>query len=291
LRLNIRDPLARAELRKQDSRLLTLNPFVDAMGVLRAGGRLELSESRSFESKHPAILPGHDETVESLIRKEHVQQLHAGVNHTLSSLRKKFFVMGGRTTIGRVIAKCFTCQKCFKRPREQKMGPLPVGRVDVYAPFEETGMDVFGPFHVIHGGRATTKRWVLLFTCMACRAVHFEALKDMSTSTCINALARFQARRPGLRVIWCDNGTNFVGAQNELDKAVDAWNSTEMVDQLRLEGIERKFGPPNASHWGGVYERLVQSAKKHLKVLLPEEALDSDVFVTVLGGVESVMNN
>jgi hypothetical protein len=45
LRLNIRDPLARTELRKQDSQLLTLNPFVDVMGVLRAGGRLELSES------------------------------------------------------------------------------------------------------------------------------------------------------------------------------------------------------------------------------------------------------
>jgi hypothetical protein len=47
----------------------------------------------------------------------------------------------------------------------------------------------------------------------------------------------------------------------------------------------------NASHWGGAYKRLVQSAKKHLKVLLSDEALDSDVFVTVLGGVESVINN
>jgi hypothetical protein len=112
--------------------------------------------SRSFKSKHPAILPSHDEAVESLIRKEHVQQLHARVNHTMASLRKTIFIVGGRTIIGRVISKCFTCQKCFKRPKEQKMAPLPVGRIDVYAPFEETGIDVFGPFHVIHGGRATT---------------------------------------------------------------------------------------------------------------------------------------
>jgi hypothetical protein len=82
----------------------------------------------------------------------------------------------------------------FQETERTKMAPLPVGRIDVYAPFEETGMDVFGPFHVIHGGRAMTKWWVLLFTCMACRAVHFEALKDMSTSTCINAIARFQAQ-------------------------------------------------------------------------------------------------
>jgi hypothetical protein len=143
-------------------------------------------------------------------------------------MRKKFFIMGSRTTIGRVISKSITCQKCFK---EQKIAPLPVSRIDVYAPFEVTGMDVIGPFHVIHGGRATTKRWVLLFSRMACRAVHFEALKDMSTSTCINAIARFQAKRPGLRTIFCDNGTNFVGAQTELTKAVDAWNNVDMVDK------------------------------------------------------------
>jgi hypothetical protein len=62
-----------------------------------------------------------------------------------------------------------------------------------------------------------------------------------------------------------------------------------MVDKLRLEGIEWHFGPPNGSHWGGVYERLVQSAKKYLKVLLSEEALNSDVFVTILGGAWRVL--
>jgi hypothetical protein len=100
LKLNIRDPEARPELRKQNSCLVTLNPFMDEQGVLCAGGRLELSELRSFESKHPAILPSHEEAVEALIRKEHNLQLHAGINHTLAALRRKFFIMGGRTTIG-----------------------------------------------------------------------------------------------------------------------------------------------------------------------------------------------
>jgi hypothetical protein len=171
------------------------------------------------------------------------------------------------------------------------MAPLPADHMDVCAPFEETGMDVFGPFNVIHGGRATTKCWVLLFTCMACRAVHFESLKSMDTQLCINAIARFQARRPGLRKIFCDIGTNFVGASSELNQAVDKWNNSELVKELRLEGIELKFGPPVASHWGGVYERLVRSAKNHLKTILTKDALDSDIFLTLLMGVESVMNN
>jgi hypothetical protein len=142
------------------------------------------------------------------------------------------------------MSKCVTCQKVFKKPKNQKMAPLPTDRIDIYAPFETTGMDVFGPFHVIHGGRATKKRWVLLFTCMACRGVYFEVLKDMSTSTCINAIAWFQAKRPGLRTIYCDNSTNFVRTQTELTKAVDVWNNSNMVDKLGLEGIEWQFGPP-----------------------------------------------
>jgi hypothetical protein len=125
---------------------------------------------------------------------------------------------------------------------------------------------------------------------MACRAVHFESLKGMDTQTCIRLVARFQARRPGLRIIFCDNGTNFVGAQSELSRAVDAWNSSEMVEELCLEGIEWRFGPPGVSHWGRVYERLVQSANSHLKTVLTKEVLDSDVFLTLLMGVESVMN-
>ena len=143
--------------------------------------------------------------------------------------------------IKRIIDKCVVCQKAFKQPRNQKMAQLPVDRVRVSAPFESTGMDMFGPFKVVHGGRSTTKRWVMLLTCMACRAIHFEALKDMSTRTCINALARFQARRPGLRIVYCDNGTNFVGAETELEVAVERWNSSEMAEELSVKGIEWKL--------------------------------------------------
>ena len=49
LSLNVRDPDARPELRKQNSVLLSMDPFVDDDGILRAGGRLELSTVVPFE--------------------------------------------------------------------------------------------------------------------------------------------------------------------------------------------------------------------------------------------------
>ena len=59
-----------------------------------------------------------------------------------------------------------------------------------------------------------------------------ELLKDMSTPTTINALVRFHSRRPGLRVLYSDNGTNFRGADNKLKTAVDAWNNSKMIKAL-----------------------------------------------------------
>jgi hypothetical protein len=126
---------------------------------------------------------------------------------------------------------------------------------------------------------------------MACRAVHLETLKDMSAQTTVNVIIRFQAKRPGIRTICCDNRTNLTGAKTEFDSTIEEWNESELPDSLRLKGIEWKFGPPNASHWGGIYERLVQSAKKHLRLVLTKEAVDVDVFTTLLRGVESVLNN
>jgi hypothetical protein len=51
LKLNIRIPEARPELRKRNSRLLTLNPFMDEQGVLHTGGFWNfLSRARSNQS-------------------------------------------------------------------------------------------------------------------------------------------------------------------------------------------------------------------------------------------------
>ena len=117
-----------------------------------------------------------------------------------------------------------------------------------------------------------------------------ELLKDMSTPTMINALVRFQSRRLGLKVLYSDNGTNFKGADNELKKAVSSWNNAKLISELQLRGVEWRFGPPHTPHVGGIWECLVQSAKKHIYALLSSEALDVDTFATVLVEVEGVLN-
>ena len=107
------------------------------------------------------------------------------------------------------------------------MADLPSERVDPSPPFTYCGMDCFGPFFTKQG-RKEQKRYGLIFTCLCCRAIHIEMLDDMSTDAFINGLRCFIAIRGAVRDIKCDQGTNFVGAKNELNEAL------KQVDADRL---------------------------------------------------------
>ena len=190
-----------------------------------------------------------------------------------------------------VLRYCVTCQKKDKAARPQKEGELPKDRIELIKPYRASGIDVFGPFGVKHGGRATHERWVLLITCMATRAIALLPLKDMSTPTLINALIKFHNNFPGLEVIYSDNGSNFKGASREIKEAVDEWNKEQIDKEFRIQGIEWIWGPPNCPHWGGTWERLVKSAKRHLKFLLEKDNLPLDTFETALTQVAAILNS
>ena len=112
----------------------------------------------------------------------------------------------------------------------------------------------------------------------------------MSASSFLDALARFRARRPGVRRLFSDNGTNFVAADKELRAEVEAWNASTR-DELQLQGVEWAFNPPVAPHRGGVWERLIRSAKRHLSFVLQEENLSIETLATAIAQAEHVMNS
>ncbi|GFX24176.1 integrase catalytic domain-containing protein [Trichonephila clavipes] len=68
----------------------------------------------------------------------------------------------------------------------------------------------------------------------------------------------FIARRGRPRTIFCDNGTNFRGAFNDLSKL----NWSKIVEETRTPKILWKFIPPTAAWWGGWWERLVRTVKE-----------------------------
>ena len=153
--------------------------------------------------------------------------------------------------------------------------------------FSKVGVDFFGPLKVKHL-RKQEKRYGCLFTCLVTRGVYLEAAHFLSTDSFIMCLRRFIARRGKPTVIYSDNGTNFVGANSEIQACLNRWNQDKITGTLSQEIIQWVFNPPAAHHMGGVWERLVISCRRVLTAVLQNHVLMDEVLLTE---VESLVNN
>jgi hypothetical protein len=94
-----------------------------------------------------------------------------------------------------------------------------------------------------------------------------------------------------VKAIRSDNGTNFVGAANELRHAVEKLNQSNIDDFLRQRAIQWQFNPPAASHMGGVWERQIRSVRKILNSLMKEQSVDDEGLTTLMCLVEAIINS
>ena len=101
----------------------------------------------------------------------------------------------------------------------------------------------------------------------------------------------FKARKGKPKTVISDNGTNFVGAANELNAAFKELNHTEMQRNLAKNGIQWTFNPPAAPHFGGAWESLVKSSKKAIFNILGKESLKEENLSTVICIAEQLLNN
>lgn len=75
--------------------VLRLNPFIDSKGVLRVGGRIQLSNVQ-IHKKHQILLPANHHFTWLLFQSEHIRLLHPGPQMLLSSIRSQYWVINGR---------------------------------------------------------------------------------------------------------------------------------------------------------------------------------------------------
>ena len=122
------------------------------------------------------------------------------------------------------------------------------------------------------------------------KAVHLELVSDLTSEGFIAALRRFVARRGKPHLLWSDNGSNFVGANRELKEMFTFLKESGVQhgisDFCSSQGINWKFIPERALHFGGLWEAAVRSMKLHLRKVIADSKLTYEELTTVLSQVE-----
>ena len=264
----------------KSSPLNNFSPFIGPNGLLRATGRTKLLEVAAFDVKHPILLDSRHPLVRLFLEHLHQKHCHQGVEYMRALIQQNFAIVKLRTALRSIQSKCVVCRKRKAETLSPMMADLPRERLAFGSPaFTNTGLDYFGPFYVAVK-RSTEKRWGFLFTCLTTRAVHFEVVPSMDTSSCVMGIERFVSRRGVPSVIWSDNGTNFIAAEKELLNNIRKWNQQVITDSLVKKGIKWKFNPPSAPHHGGVWERLVRSFKHVFHAILGNRRLTEEILTT-----------
>ncbi|XP_046564520.1 uncharacterized protein LOC124273324 [Haliotis rubra] len=258
----------------KSSPLYKLDPFIEN-GIIRVGGRLQRAKIQ-HDSKHPVVLPKTSPLSKLMIKDAHTAVGHMGRNAILAHLRQRFWILGAGVIIKSLVSKCVICKKYQSPTGQQQMADLPDDRLQPdKPPFSHVGMDFFGPF-LVKRGRATMKRYGVIFSCLTMRAVHLELACSLDTDSCINAIRRFISRRGQPEVIRSDNGTNLTSSERELKEEILKLNQPKLHSSLLERGIDWHFNPPAASHHGGSWERMIRSIRKVLHAVVHEQTIKLD---------------
>ena len=226
---------------------------------------------------------------------EHAHQIctHQSTEPTKAFIQLRYLVIGLRKALASARFHCFLYRRFETKNIQPIMAPLPSFRfptAETQFPFANYDVDFFGPFYLEDFRGIIENLYGLIFTCMVTRAVHLVTCLDLNRDTFLNAFRRFCSRRCQPQLLYSVNCKTFVGASEELKKTVKALNNDRIYKALAVANTTWKFNPPYGPHFGGVWERLIQSATRTLLLILGYRRLSFDTFLTIMVETESILN-
>jgi hypothetical protein len=152
--------------------------------------------------------------------------------------------------IGNEKTRCWKCYKGHTKPYCFKLEPplpdvrLPIEGDENKRPFQDTGLDYFGPVRYKSKKGDVKTFHVALFDCLTYRAIHLEVVKDLTAESCLGALRKFFSARGRPQTMLTDKASYFKAAKRAVTVA-----EGETV-------IEWNWTTPLAPWTGGTHERL-----------------------------------
>ncbi|XP_008188328.1 uncharacterized protein LOC103310788 [Acyrthosiphon pisum] len=278
--------------RVSSKHLSRLRPFLDPAGVIRVGGRLRYSDL-NYGCKHPMLLAKQSHLSLLICHRWHKITCHAGPRIMSALISREFWIVSIKSVLHTVTRGCPICVRFDAKPPQPIMADLPAARVQQSRPFARVGVDYAGPLQMrevqLRKSRVY-KVYIAVFVCFSVKAVHLEVVTELSTEAFLAAFDRFVARRGLPSEIFSDCGTNFVGADKQLQLLINSPEGQRAISETRAS-CQWHFNPPSAPHFGGLWEAAVRSTKRLLIRTMGTHVLTYEEFTTLLTRIEAVLNS
>ncbi len=236
--------------------------------------------------------------IKLLIRTLHVTHSHAGISALHSVLAHTYYIPNLRNLLKQVSRSCPSCQRAYAQPLCHQMGMLPCSRTTSAPPFDRIGVDFAGPFVICQGYTrklVLVKTYATVFIYFTTKAIHLDLCSSLSTQDFMATFCHFVARRDCPSHLYTDNGTNFLGAREEIRELQKLAESKETRQAMATFTQENEINwhniPPRALHFGGLWEAAVRSMKTLLRKNLQPHALRFEELYTLLTDVEAILNS
>ena len=95
---------------KKSSSIFKLDPKL-TQGLIRVGDRLQRTPINT-DAMHPVILPKKQHVVKLITKHYHHLSGHSGLEHALSLIRQRYWIISARPTVRSLLNDCFSCRKC-----------------------------------------------------------------------------------------------------------------------------------------------------------------------------------
>lgn len=267
------------------------SPYLDEFGILRVKGRIDSATAVTADAKRPIILPKNNPITKLIVLCYHVRFKHHNHESVVNELRQRFYIPQIRTVVKGVRWNCKLCALRRCKPQPTQIADLPALRFEtVIRPFTYTGVDYFGPLKV-KVGRQINKRWGVIYTCLTIRAVWLDVVPSYDTQACIFSIRDFINRKGVIQEFYSDNGTYFKGADNELTREMQKIDVQRLSDEFTSCYTKWYFNPPEASHMGGMWERLIKSVKSSLYESMITRTPTDQMLRSWLIETESIVNS
>ena len=233
---------------------------------------------------NPIILPK-GLAAERLTLKVHRLNMHASQKSVFSTMRQKYWVLGGFSYVKNLVRKLCKTPRCrYIQCCSPKMSPLPEIRLDKPEAWTNVGVDYMGPIqckHLCVEDHAASKYcphpkskkvWVALFTCLHSRAMHGEVVLDCTTREFLNAFRAFVANKGRPSCFYSDNAQMFKSADKQLHQLLKT--DMKKVYNNTFSGtapIQWLFSTEMAPWTNGVTERLIGIFKKQLTIVMQKQ--------------------